>query len=79
MENIIEKSAQKLSIAIKEKKISSFELVSSCIKQIETVNKKLNAVVQFNPEKALAEAKEKDRLLSKNKKKWVLYMGFLLL
>jgi amidase len=67
MKDIISQSAKTLSKAIMSKEISSTELVLSCINQIESVNPKINAVVQFSPEKALLEAKEKDNLISKNK------------
>ncbi len=67
MEDIISQSAKKLAASIANKELSSTELVSACIKQIETVNPKINAVVQCYPERALLEAKEKDALLSKNK------------
>lgn len=57
----------KLAKMITTKKISSVELISSCIEQIERVNPSINAVVHFNPERALTEAKEKDKLLAKGK------------
>ncbi|MBU0766332.1 Asp-tRNA(Asn)/Glu-tRNA(Gln) amidotransferase subunit GatA [Patescibacteria group bacterium] len=46
---------------LKAKKISSEELTRSCIKQIEAVDDKLNAVVYRNFEKALEEAKKVDK------------------
>lgn len=66
MKNILVQSAKQLSVAILKKEISSRELVSACIKRIEEVNPKLNAVVQFNPEEALLEAQKKDEQLSTN-------------
>lgn len=67
MKELIRQSAKKLSAAILKKEIKATELVFACIRQIESINPKLNAVVRFNPEKAMLEAKEKDDLLSKNK------------
>jgi amidase len=61
------KSAKELASLIRTKKLSCLELTSSCISQIESINPKINAVVQFNPEKALIEAKEKDSELSKGR------------
>ena len=39
--------------------------MSACIQQIEYINPKINAVVQFRPEEALMEAQKKDIMLAK--------------
>ena len=65
MNDIIYASAKSIAKAIKEKEISSFEVVESCLKQIEKVNPKINAVVCIDEEKALSEAKKADDELSK--------------
>lgn len=67
MDSFYTQSATQLAKAIASKKISSVELVTACIEQIHRVNPKLNAVVQFNPDQALHEAKQKDHMLSKGK------------
>ena len=65
MNDIIYASAKSIAKAIKEKEISSFEVVESCLKQIEKVNPKINAVVCMDEEEALSEAKKADDELSK--------------
>ena len=45
---------------LKKKEISSVELTTSCIERIESVDKKLNAVVHRNFDRALIEAKKID-------------------
>ena len=39
--------------AITSKKISAFEVVSSCLNQLKTIGKEVNAVAGFDEEKAL--------------------------
>jgi amidase len=65
MESLLMESAASLARAIREKRISSEELVRACIARIEEVNPKLNAVVQLPAEQALAEAREADRALAR--------------
>jgi amidase len=60
-------SAKRLAAMVKEKKISSTELVTTYIKRIEAVNPKLNAVVFPTFERALTEAKFADESLAKGK------------
>jgi amidase len=45
MEQLIYRSARALAAAIREKEISSTELVTACISRIEEVNQNINAVV----------------------------------
>ena len=58
-------SAGEQAKAIRDKQISSQELVRACIKRIEEVNPKLNAVVQLPAETALRQAREADKALAK--------------
>ncbi len=60
MDNLIYQPLTKLIQGIRSKEISSEELVNAYIRRIESVNPKLNAVVQFLPEQALTEAKKAD-------------------
>src|SRR5262249_12710844 len=50
-----------LARMLRARKMSATEVVSAFIAQIERVNPKLNAVVTFLPEQALAAAKKMDR------------------
>lgn len=65
MDALLLKSATSLARAIREKWISSEELVKTCIERIEEVNPRLNAVVQLPAEQALAAARETDRALAR--------------
>ena len=56
-------SATAIAKAIREKTISSQEVVSAHLRRIEAVNPKLNAVVQLTADQALAEAREADDAL----------------
>jgi amidase len=58
-------SAAAMAAAIREKKISSHELVQACLEQIENVNPRLNAVVQVCAERALKEARDADQALGR--------------
>jgi amidase len=53
--------ARKLAALIAKRKLSSVEVVSAFIAQIERVNPKVNAIVTFLPEQALKEARAFDR------------------
>ena len=55
------RSARALARDIGAKKLSATEVVQAFIAQIERVNPKVNAIVTFLPEQALAEAKALDR------------------
>ena len=54
-------SASRLALAIRRKEVSSVEVVQSFLRRIETINPKLNAVVQLDRERALAAARLADR------------------
>ena len=58
-------STTRLAQMIREKKVSSVEVLRAHLAQIERVNPKLNAVVQFCTERAMAEARQADALLAK--------------
>ena len=66
-------SAGEQAKAIRDKQISSEELVRACIKRIEGVNPKLNAVVQLPAETALRQAREADKALAKGEIKGPLH------
>src|SRR4051812_8656250 len=56
MEDPLYVSATKMAALIRAKKISSVEAVKLCYQRIDEVNPKINAVVAFCRERALAEA-----------------------
>jgi len=66
-------SATKIAQLIRDKKVSSVEVVKACYARIDAVNPKLNAVVQFCRDRALAEAKSADDLLAGGKLKGPLH------
>ena len=65
MEDIIFASAAALARAIREKQISSREVVAAYLQRIETINPTLNSVVQLRAEAALAEARQADEALAR--------------
>ena len=66
-------SATAQAKAIREKQISSEELVQACLERIAEVNPKLNAVVQLAAATALAQAREADKALSRGENKGPLH------
>jgi amidase len=58
-------SATELAAAIRERRISSVEAVTACLRQIERHNGALNAVVTLDAEGALSQAREKDAQLAR--------------
>src|SRR3954470_16967537 len=50
-------SARKLARLLRTRKLSAVELLRAYISQVERVNPRVNAIVTFLPEQALAEAK----------------------
>ena len=64
MEGLIFLSATELARIIREKEVSSFEVVKACLARIEAVNPRINAVVQLTADTALEEARESDRALA---------------
>ncbi|WP_414664162.1 amidase [Horticoccus sp. 23ND18S-11] len=63
-EDILWMSSTKLAQMIRQKKISARDAVEACIKRIEQVNPKLNAVVQTCFDRARTEAKAADEALA---------------
>ena len=61
--------ARKLASLIRGRKLSATEVMRAFIAQIERVNPKVNAIVTFLPELALAGAKRFDRNFKSNKSK----------
>ena len=70
---LISASATTLAKAIRTKQVSSEEVVKAYIQRIETVNPKLNAVVQLTAETALAQAHETDAALARGESKGPLH------
>ena len=65
MDELIYASATSLARAIREKQVSSFEVVEAFLYRIEAVNPQLNAVVQLNAGPALTQAKQADLALAR--------------
>jgi amidase len=61
MDLLLFKPAAELLRALREKRVSAEELARALVERIEQVNPRLNAVVQWAPERTLAEAREADR------------------
>jgi amidase len=59
--------ARKLASQIRSRKLSATEVMKAFIAQIERVNPKVNAIVTFLPEQALAAAKKFDKNFKANK------------
>jgi len=72
-EELVFMSATKIAQLIRDKKVSSVEVVKAFYARIDAVNPKLNAVVQFCRDRALAEAKSADDLLASGKTKGALH------
>jgi amidase len=65
MNELIDQSVVTLAEAIRQKKVSSREVVSAYLGRIEAVNPRLNAVVRLLPEQALKQAQEADEALAR--------------
>jgi len=61
----IYESAAAMAAGIRKKEISAYELVGACLRQIEEVNPRLNAVAQLRAERALEEARQADQALAR--------------
>lgn len=73
MDELIYRSARSIAKAIRDKEVSSAEVVEAFLKRIEEVNPKLNAVVQLAADRARAEAREADEALSRGESKGPLH------
>jgi amidase len=67
MEDLIYASATSLAHAIRDKQVSSQEIVQAYLNRIEAVNPQLNAVVQLTADEALSQARQADAALARNK------------
>ena len=65
MEELMYASATTLAHAIRDKQVSSQEVVEAYLKRIEEVNPQLNAVVQLTADEALAQARQADAALAR--------------
>ena len=65
MSEILYWSATKLADAIKNREVSAREAVEACLARIETVNPRINAVVQLKAEESMVLADACDRGLGK--------------
>jgi amidase len=61
MDDIVFKPAKTLARLLRTRKVSRVEVMRAFIAQIEAENPRVNAIVTFLPEEALAEAKKMDR------------------
>jgi len=73
LDELIYTSATSLAQAIRDKRVSSYEVVEAYIHRIEAVNPQLNAVVQLNAEPALIQAKQADVALARGEIKGPLH------
>jgi amidase len=65
MDNLTYASATALAKAIREKQVSSLEVVDAYLQRIEAVNPQLNAVVQLTAETARMQARDADAALAR--------------
>ena len=68
MSDVVSASAKSIARAIRDKRVSSHEVVQAHLDRIDQVNGKLNAVVYMCAERALAEARDADVALSRGDK-----------
>jgi amidase len=73
MNELLDFSASRLARAIRTKEISSTELIQAHLERIQSVNPRLNAVVQLAAERALDEAGAADRALNRGEIKGPLH------
>jgi len=73
MEEIIFASATTLARAIRERQVSSQEVVDAYLKRIEAINPTLNSVVQVRAEAARNEARQADEALARGEVKGPLH------
>lgn len=65
MEELLNGAAINMAEAIRCKKMSSLDLVHAHLARIAKINPKINAVVQVDSERAIQQARQMDKLLSK--------------
>ena len=71
--DFLQLSASEIARMIRAKQLSAVEAVKACYARIDAVNPKINAVVAFCRERALAEAAEADAMLAAGKTKGPLH------
>lgn len=71
--DLLKLSATEVAKLIREKKVSSVELVKACYERIDAVNPRLNAVVMQCRERAMKEAQEADAALARGQIKGPLH------
>lgn len=64
MTDLTELNITELSQKIKSKQLSCVELIQSCIKNVHRYNHEINAIVHFDEEQCLEQAKSLDNMLS---------------
>ena len=72
MDELLFASAAAIARAIRRKHISSEEATAACLKRIDQVNPRLNAVVQVTADAALRDAREADARLARGEGKGAL-------
>ncbi len=73
MNEILHLSATGMARALREKKLSSAELMQAHLERIEAVNPRLNAIVQLPTERVMAQARAADALLARGEIKGPLH------
>jgi len=73
MDELLHSSASGMARAIREKKISSTELIQAHLDRIQAVNPKLNAIVQLPAERVFEEARAADASLARGEIKGPLH------
>ena len=64
MSELIDASAKALAMAIRDKKVSSEEVIDAHLRRIEAINPKINAVVQLTADVARQQARKADDLVA---------------
>ena len=73
MDDLVFSSAKTLARSIREKKVSSAEVVDAYIQRVEEINPQLNCTVQLSAEKARVQAKEADAAQARGETKGPLH------
>jgi amidase len=73
MDDLLFGSAVQIANAIREKRVSCQEVIAAHLRRIEAVNPAINAVVYYDAERALNEARELDAMLARGEEKGALH------
>lgn len=65
VEELLSSSVTEISRALRDRSVSSHELVTAYLQRIEAINPALNAIVQLNAERAVEAAQQADAALSR--------------